>query len=226
MATSAEMMFGRPIPKPPAMPSGRSLEELFGTTGIARPAFQRAEDVPPRPQTDIDQELTKVGVSLFFSVEITNEGRNHFDLGHWMKVEGLDVQWELAEHRTGDGGNYRWAFPGVPKYSPLKLTRFITPTRHTQLRGWLESNSFASLKDSAAVRLFSAQNAAEQGIKSYEGRVNGNGGPRIMVAEWVLEAVVPTKYSVIPFDASSTKLVTETLELAHVGWLSSDNRIG
>jgi phage tail-like protein len=193
------------------------------SSALTAPPAPAAPALPP--PTEIDIELTKAGVSLFFNVSITNQGRNHFNLGMWNKVEGLDVQWDVVDYRAGDAGNYRWIAIGLPKYQPVKLTRYITPKRHTQLRAWLESNSFKSMQDSASIKLFAAQASSAKDIKAYEGKVNGGGGPRTVVAEWVLEGVVPARYAVASFDASSTKVVTETLELAHVGWLQSDNRI-
>ena len=39
------------------------------------------------------------------------------------------------------------------------------------------------------------------------------------VADWTLRHVMPVKWSIVPFDAAGNKVATETLELAHTGFL-------
>src|SRR5918912_591031 len=57
----------------------------------------------------VDSDLD-LGLALRFAVTIDGK-----DLGNWSKVEGLDVTWDIAEHRVGDGGNFRYYFPGADK---------------------------------------------------------------------------------------------------------------
>jgi len=57
------------------------------------------------------------------------------DLGSWAKVDGLDVSWDIAEYRAGDGGNYRWYFPGNTKYSNIKLARAACGTPRASRNG-------------------------------------------------------------------------------------------
>ena len=51
---------------------------------------------------------TKIGMANRFTVVIDN---GDYDLGSWSQVDGLDVKWDMAEYRAGDGGNDRWYFP-------------------------------------------------------------------------------------------------------------------
>ena len=39
------------------------------------------------------------------------------------------------------------------------------------------------------------------------------------VADWTLRNVMPVKWSIVAFDAAGNKVATETLELAHTGFL-------
>ena len=72
---------------------------------------------------------TQLGVGMRFKVTIDD---TNYDLGSWSKVSGLDVTWDIAEYRAGDGQNDKWYFPGLPKYSTVKLavsyTHLTLPT--------------------------------------------------------------------------------------------------
>jgi phage tail-like protein len=135
------------------------------------------------------------GLSLRFVVEI--DGKS---LGNWSKVDGLDVTWELAEFRAGDAKNYRWYFPAATKYSNVTLTRGVSTKETAKVLEWLGSISFEAKKDmTAKIEMHDASNTA--------------------VAKWVLEGVVPVHYTGPKFDAGSSQVGTETLVLAHLGFL-------
>jgi phage tail-like protein len=42
---------------------------------------------------------------------------------------------------------------------------------------------------------------------------------------WELKGIVPTKWSITGFDASASKVATETLELAHHGFLDDETTL-
>ncbi len=42
------------------------------------------------------------------------------------------------------------------------------------------------------------------------------------VSTWELRQVIPVKWSVSAFEATSSKVAIETLELAHLGFLTED----
>ncbi|MCY0931975.1 phage tail protein [Streptomyces sp. H27-H1] len=133
-----------------------------------------------------------------FSVKVDN---GQFDLGSWTQVQGLDVQWKMAEYRAGDAGNDRWYFPGFTEYTPLKLTRAACKDSE-RVRKWLSSNSFKSKGQTGEIKLMDPSNEE--------------------VITWNLRRLVPVKWSIASFDAGQSKVALETLELQHLGFLDDD----
>ncbi|HZB42238.1 MAG TPA: phage tail protein [Ilumatobacter sp.] len=142
---------------------------------------------------------TQLGVGMRFKVTID---KTSYDLGSWAKVSGLDVTWDLIEYRAGDGKNDKWYFPGLTKYSTVKLERAVQKADTEAVRGWLESNSFAMEVQSGKVELLDAKSEP--------------------VMHWTLRHVLPAKWSISPFDANASKVALEVLELAHMGFLENE----
>ncbi len=138
-----------------------------------------------------------LGLVPRFLVKIDGE-----DLGSFTKVSGLDVTWDVAEYRAGDGKNDRWYFPGLTKYSTIKLERAAEKVGTPQVHKWLESNSFKFKSQSGKIELHDAHGDA--------------------VMHWTLRHVMPVKWSIVPFDATQSKVATEVLELAHMGFLENE----
>ena len=143
---------------------------------------------------------TQLGMSMRFMVTIDE---TTYDLGSWAKVSGLDVAWDLVEYRAGDGPkNERWYFPGLTKYSTIKLERAVQEADTKAVREWLDKNSFNHKVTSGKVELRDAKSAP--------------------VMEWTLRHVIPVKWSISPFDSAANKVAVETLELAHMGFLENE----
>jgi phage tail-like protein len=139
---------------------------------------------------------TMLGLSLRFRVQI-----DQADLGTWSQVQGLDVKWELAEYRAGDSGNFRWYYPAATKYQDITLTRAVSVKDTATVLDWLGKNSFASEKNRMChIEMFDATNTT-------------------VCAHWDLEGVVPVHYTGPRFDAGVSQVATETLVLAHLGFL-------
>lgn len=136
-------------------------------------------------------------------VVVLDEGR--VDLGSWHQVQGLEVTWKVAEYRAGDGGNDRWFFPGFTEYPALKLTRAACQDS-TKVQAWLSENSFDSKPGSAtgAITLMDPTNKP--------------------VISWTLQSVIPMKWSIVGFEAGTSKVALETLELQHNGFLNDGNK--
>ena len=143
-------------------------------------------------------ETIMLGLALRFHVVIDG-----IDLGNWAKAEGLDVTWELAEYRAGDSANYRWFFPAATKFSNVKLTRAVSKESGKVMQ-WLSKVSFSSdqAKMIGHIQMLDATNKAP-------------------VSTWTLEGVMPVHYSGPQFDATASKVATETLEIAHLGFLDA-----
>ncbi|HWS47384.1 MAG TPA: phage tail protein [Acidimicrobiia bacterium] len=143
-------------------------------------------------------DTTKIGLANRFKVKIDN---GTYDLGSWAKVDGLEVTWDLAEYRAGDGGNNRWYFPGNTKYQTIKLTRAACEDTK-KVKEWLTDTSFKHKPQAGTITLFDS-NVEE-------------------VMSWDLKAVVPAHWKIEGFDAGASKIAQETLELTHAGFLDDE----
>jgi phage tail-like protein len=140
----------------------------------------------------------KLGMTMRFKVTIDGQ-----DLASWSKASGLEVSWDLVEYRAGDNDNDKWIFPGLAKYPTVKLERAANEADSKLVRTWLNKTSFKH--DGSKTATIELQDAS-----------------LTKVAEWVLRNVMPVKWSIVAFDASGNKVATETLELAHTGFLDEE----
>ncbi|HEX9259948.1 MAG TPA: phage tail protein [Acidimicrobiales bacterium] len=141
-----------------------------------------------------------IGLSTRFEVAISS--KSDYDLGSWARAEGLDVTWDIVEYRAGDAMNNRWYFPGLTKYSSVKLARAATWDGTAKTRKWLEATSFHHELYTGVVKL-----------------LDSRGKP---IHEWELRNVLPQKWSITGFNASQSGVAVETLELAHLGFLEPE----
>jgi phage tail-like protein len=146
-------------------------------------------------------EQTLLGLANRFTVKIDFAA---YDLGSWAQAEGLDVKWDIAEYRAGDQGNTRWYFPGNTQYSTIKLTRAACEDSK-KVKAWLSDTSFKWKPYSGTIKL------------------HDSGGQPIM--DWNLQHVMPVKWHISGFDAGASRVATETLELAHMGFLDDSQKL-
>ena len=132
--------------------------------------------------------------ALRFRVRIDGEN----DLGSWSKCDGLSVEYELKEYMEGGENTFVHKIPGRVKYQNIRLTRLINKDS-AKVATWV-----ASLQ--ASVKRQTAEIAA----------LDTKGGT---IATWTLEGVYPLKWTGPSFDVGSNSAATETLELAHNGFL-------
>jgi phage tail-like protein len=147
------------------------------------------------------KETDQFGLVQKFEVKILE---SKVDLGSWTKVEGLDVTWDVCEYRSGDDPNFRWYFPGMTKYTNIKLTRAAVKEGTAAVKKWLDDTSHKWKPCDAKVTLKDSQGDE--------------------VASWDLKRVMPVKWSITGFDASASKVAVETLELAHEGFLDDEKK--
>jgi phage tail-like protein len=149
-------------------------------------------------------DTSMIGLTNRFVVRL--DGKSQYDLGSWSKVEGLDVTWDVAEYRTGDGGNDRFYFPGNTKYSNIKLYRAMSDETK-KVKEWLDSTSWK----------------AELFVGKIEIHTSQASDP--ILFEWELRDILPVKWNVAAFDASASSVTIETLELAHRGFLNDEMKL-
>jgi phage tail-like protein len=146
-------------------------------------------------------DTSTIGLTNRFKVVMS--GNNTYDIGSWAKADGLDVTWDVAEYRMGDGGNDRLYFPGNTKYQNIRLTRSVSEETDAT-RKWLDETA-------TKVQLF-------------DGYIELRDSGQKKVTSWDLRDVMPTKWSVTTFDASASQVALETLELAHRGFLNDQRK--
>jgi phage tail-like protein len=148
-------------------------------------------------------DTSQIGLSNRFVVSMS--GKSEYDLGSWTKAEGLDVSWDVAEYRMGDGGNDRLYFPGNTKYTNVRLSRGVSEEA-TKTKAWLDKNSWEMEVFTGFIELYTS------GAKA--------------VTQWTLRDVMPSKWSISTFDAGASSVAIETLELVHRGFLEDERKLG
>lgn len=149
-------------------------------------------------------DSSKIGLANRFVVRLS--GKSEYDLGSWTKADGLDVTWDVAEYRSGDGGNDRFYFPGNTKYNNVKLSRAVSDETK-KVRKWLDDNSWKSELFVGLVELHTSH--ADDGV----------------LTDWELRDVMPVKWSINTFEAGASAVSIETLELAHRGFLKDERKL-
>lgn len=132
-------------------------------------------------------------VAVCFSVSVDKE-----DLGSFNSCEGLGCEFVLEQREEGGNNGMVWQLPTRIKYPNVKLTRPVT--RDSQkIIGWIAGMSAGLKRRTAVIE-----------AKTLAGTV---------IASWSLAEVVPVRWTGPQLSAEQTKVATETLELAHHGFL-------
>jgi hypothetical protein len=134
----------------------------------------------------------------YFHVMVESSGTAGQDLGFWVKLDGLAMKVDVAEHRTGDGMNYRWMEPTISSCPNIKLSRAATARGCKQTLAWLiDAQSGWKRGMTAGITAKPMWHKAEETTWFKVGLVD----------------VIPVSWSTNGF-ATDGKLAMETLELA------------
>ncbi len=136
----------------------------------------------------------EVGMSHRFTVSVDMAD---YDLGSWSRVSGLSVNWEMCMHRHGESDEI-WISPGEPTYQKIRLAR-------------------AACSDSATVQNW-LRTTLQEG-KPLTGAVIMLDWTGTALMSWNLKSFFPCGWSVADFDASGSRPLVETLEIAHTGFI-------
>jgi phage tail-like protein len=142
--------------------------------------------------------VSEPAISYRFKVEV--EGR---DLGVFTKVEGLGAKYDVLSVKEGGENSFVHKLPGRIEYDNLKLTRPIDESSG-ELARWFTGYLDAVRKDQR-LQLSTAS------ISAYD-------GTDTVITTWELRGIFPVRYSGPSFDAATSKVLTETLELSHQGF--------
>ena len=138
-------------------------------------------------------EPAPMAVSVFFLVKIDDN-----DLGSFNSCDGLGIEVVLEQREEGGNNGFVWQLPTRVKYSNVKLTRPVG-------------------KDSAKLTAWLASFAA--GVKRQTATISAMSADRKVVATWNLDGVIPVRWTGPSLNPDSPKVATETVELAHHGFL-------
>jgi phage tail-like protein len=132
-------------------------------------------------------------VSVCFSVTIDND-----DLGTFISCEGLGVEVVIEQREEGGFNGHVWQLPTRLKYTNVKLSRPLGPDT-VKITKW-----FASMTT---------------GVKRSTATIVARNGQNEPVATWTLSEVVPVRWTGPSLNVESPKVATETIEIAHHGFL-------
>ena len=134
-------------------------------------------------------------VTVCFSVTI-----DQHNLGAFMTCDGLSLEIQVEQREEGGNNLYVHQLPGRIKYTNIKFTRPVN-AESAKVRDWLASMTGGGIK----------RTTAEIVAMTPDGK---------KVASWGLTGVIPVKWQGPSFSVDSPKVATETLELAHHGFLA------
>jgi len=140
---------------------------------------------------------TEEAVAVCYVVKL--DDKNLGNLGAFSSCDGLGCEFVMEQREEGGNNGMVWQLPTRIKYSNIKLSRPVTAAS-SQITKWFASLASGIERKTATIE-----------ARTLEGKV---------IASWALEGVVPVRWSGPQLSPDSPKVATETLELAHHGFLS------
>ncbi|MFJ9786862.1 phage tail protein [Amycolatopsis sp. NPDC101161] len=140
---------------------------------------------------------TEEAVAVCYVVKL--DDKNLGNLGAFSSCDGLGCEFVMEQREEGGNNGMVWQLPTRIKYSNIKLSRPVTQAS-AQITKWFASLASGIERKTATIE-----------ARTLEGKV---------IASWALEGVVPVRWSGPQLSPDSPKVATETLELAHHGFLS------
>lgn len=118
------------------------------------------------------------------------------EAGGFSEVSGFDASIDVIEYREGDMIDTPLKLPGLKKYGNITLKQGVTDSM--VIYEWLNSGVEGEVeRKTVTITLLDATGAA--------------------TASWQVINAWPTKYTAPDFNASSSEVAIETLEIAHEG---------
>jgi phage tail-like protein len=125
-------------------------------------------------------------------------------LGSFNSCDGLGCEVVIEQREEGGNNGFVWQLPTRIKYGNVKLTSPVGPDS-VKLTTWLAS--FAT--------------GVERRTATISARASDD---NVIVASWQLDGVIPVRWSGPQLSPDSPKVATETIELAHHGFLPPDKK--
>ena len=132
-------------------------------------------------------------VAVAFSVKIDDD-----EIGSFNSCDGLGIEVVLEQREEGGNNGFVWQLPTRIKYGNVKLSRPVGRDS-VKLTRWLASFATGVTRQTATIT-----------ARTNDGEI---------VASWNLDGVIPVRWSGPQLSLDSPKVATETIELAHHGFL-------
>lgn len=138
-------------------------------------------------------------VTAYFKVQI-DDVDGTYDLGTFISCEGLSLTVHTDDYVEGGTNGFTWKLPTRMSYDNVTLKRPLG-REAVKLGHWFTSLS--------------------RGVKRTTASITALTPTGDKIVEWVLNGVIPVRWQGPSFSADSPALATETLELAHHGFVVS-----
>ncbi|MCX5213552.1 phage tail protein [Kitasatospora sp. NBC_00240] len=136
------------------------------------------------------------GTSVHFQLQISG-----IDLGDFSTCSGLGAQVEVEQRAEGGNNSFVWQLPTRITYPNVTLSRGLTPDT-AKVSRFLATLPTQVTRGSAQITALTPQLTA---------------GP--VLASWALREVIVVRWTGPSFDPSRSEVATESIELAHHGFL-------
>lgn len=133
-------------------------------------------------------------VSVCFDVRIDDQ-----DLGWFNSCEGLGLEVVIEQREEGGNNGFVHQLPGRLKYPNVKLTRAVNADTQ-KIADWFAQMTGSVTRSTAQIAARSPDNQK-------------------VIFQWTLTGVIPVRWTGPQLSAENAKVATETLELAHHGFL-------
>jgi phage tail-like protein len=132
-------------------------------------------------------------VSVCFSVVIDG-----WNLGSFTGCQGLSFQVQVETREEGGTNGFVHQIPGRVTYTNIKLTRVVNKDS-AMIQKWFASLQVPFKRTTAHIRALTTKGDE--------------------IAKWTLQGVIPVKWDGPSMSLDSAAVMTESLELAHHGFL-------
>jgi phage tail-like protein len=140
------------------------------------------------------------GVGYLFKVTI--DGKH---LGVFTKIAGINAKYDALPVKEGGENGFVHYLPGRVTYENIKLTRPVDGDS-LSLAQW-----FSALSSNISAQMQTGRNAAS---------ITAFGPDGEAIVSWSFTGVFPLSYQGPSFQAGQSQILTETIELAHTGYLT------
>lgn len=141
--------------------------------------------------------MADASTGTFFTLRLDT-----LEIGRWTSCQGLGIQVAITQRQEGGTNGFVHQLPGQVSYTNIKLTRTVDADS-PRLAAWLSRNAF------------------EMRSRAHTAEIVATYADGSQICSWKLNRVVPVSWTGPSFSIDDTKPATETLELAHHGFLDT-----